>query len=296
MSIYTGAQHHESHSRCHHHWGGVHGASPASPPGPTRPQTPRPGEKFIAAGATGRSSGLVRMHYDTELDSRLAWESFHYFRNWKESVGGECGFTRTGFIQLVSPKHEDALKTNVISAPTDRHPSLLITADDVKRLAPTMQTDDFTCAAYDPESGYAMPSDTAAAFMNAARDKGARLIQGCTVTGVTLSGGKVTGVTTDQGHYSAPVVVNCAGAWADTLNKMVGLDLPYTTWRHDTMMVARPGVIGPSHPTVIDFAREMYFRPEGPLTLVGLEDGNPPARIPRHQHRLRPIRLRRTGH
>ena len=37
--------------------------------------------QFVGAGATGRSSGLVRMHYDTEVDSRLAWVSFHYFRN-----------------------------------------------------------------------------------------------------------------------------------------------------------------------------------------------------------------------
>jgi sarcosine oxidase subunit beta len=27
----------------------------------------------IAAGATGRSSGFVRMHYDLESESRLAW-------------------------------------------------------------------------------------------------------------------------------------------------------------------------------------------------------------------------------
>jgi len=33
--------------------------------------------------------------------------------------------------------------------------------------------------------------------------------------------------------------------------------------------------MGPSHPTVIDFPKDMYFRPEGGLTLVGLEDGNP---------------------
>jgi sarcosine oxidase subunit beta len=41
------------------------------------------------------------------------------------------------------------------------------------------------------------------------------------------------------------------------------------------MFVARPAQIGVSHPTVIDFSKEMYFRPEGELTLVGLEDGNP---------------------
>lgn len=33
----------------------------------------------LASAATGRSSGLVRMHYDLEPESRLAWVSFQYF-------------------------------------------------------------------------------------------------------------------------------------------------------------------------------------------------------------------------
>ncbi len=232
-------------------------------------------KQFVAAGATGRSSGLVRMHYDVRQDCELAWVSFQYFRNWKERVGGDCGFTRTGFLQLVAPADTETLKSNVAMHQDIGVPVLLIGPDDVRRLAPTFATDDIELAAYEPESGYAMPSDTAAALMNAAREKGARLIQDCTVTGITLAGGKATGVHTSQGDFSAPIVVNAAGAWAGTLNKLAGLDLPYDTWRHDTMFVARPPQVGPSHPAVIDFANEMYFRPEGNLTLVGLEDGNP---------------------
>src|SRR5512141_3129095 len=68
---------------------------------------------FIAAGATGRSSGLVRMHYDIRPDTELAWTSFRYFRNWKEMVGGDCGFTRTGFVQLVASSDIDKLRANV---------------------------------------------------------------------------------------------------------------------------------------------------------------------------------------
>jgi sarcosine oxidase subunit beta len=232
-------------------------------------------KQFVGAGATGRSSGLVRMHYDTEVESRLAWESFQYFRNWKELVGGECGFTRTGFIQIVSAKQADQLKANVAMHHRIGIPALVITADDVQRLAPSFVTDDFEFAAYEPESGYAMPSDTANALLTAARQRGARLVQGEAVTGVKVEGGKVAGVETTDGVYAAPVVVNAAGAWAAQINKMIGLDLPYNTWRHDTMFVARPAEMGPSHPTVIDFPKEMYFRPEGGLTLVGLEDGNP---------------------
>jgi sarcosine oxidase subunit beta len=231
-------------------------------------------KKFVAAGATGRSSGLVRMHYDVREDTQLAWVSFQYFRNWKEMVGGDCGFTRTGFVQLVAPADVETLKANVAAHQEIGVPVFLIHADDVKRLAPSFATDDVVLAAYEPESGYAMPSDTANALMNAARQKGAQLVQDCAVTGV-LAGSKVKGVQTTQGEFLAPVIVNAAGAWAGKINEMAGLDLPYDTWRHDTMFVARPRQVGPIHPAVIDDANEMYFRPEGNLTLVGLEDGNP---------------------
>ncbi|MEI6288787.1 MAG: FAD-dependent oxidoreductase, partial [Chloroflexota bacterium] len=230
-------------------------------------------KSYTAAGATGRSSGLVRMHYDTEIDSRLAWKSFQYFRNWEEMVGGHCGFTRTGFIQIVGRKDVEALKTNVAMQQRVGIPSFLITAEDVKRLSPGFSTDDFDLAAYEPESGYAMPGDTASAFINKARELGARLVQDCAVTGLILSGSKIEGVDTKNGKYFSPVVVNAAGAWAGQLNKMAGLDLPYDTWRHDTMFVKGPSRLDSVQPTVIDFPNEQYFRPEGGLTLVGLEDG-----------------------
>ena len=67
----------------------------------------------IAVGATGASSGLVRMHYDIEVDSALAWESFQFFRNWRERIGGECGFKKTGFLQIVTPDKNEQLRENV---------------------------------------------------------------------------------------------------------------------------------------------------------------------------------------
>lgn len=231
---------------------------------------------FIGAGATGRSSGLVRMHYDVPQDCELAWASFGYFRNWAECVGGESGFTRTGFLQVVARENEEALRMNTAMQQDIGIPTFLISAEDVKRLAPYFVTDDFDVAAYEPESGYADPSAATASLINAAKEKGARIIQDCAVTGILVEGGRIKGVETAQGDFYASVVVNAAGAWADKLNAMVGLDLPFTTWRHDTMFVGRPKEMGPSHPAVIDFPNEMYFRSEtGGLTLVGLEDNNP---------------------
>jgi sarcosine oxidase subunit beta len=255
---------------------GVHGASLAFHLAGRGVKTILLEKNFIGAGATGRSSGLVRMHYDVRQDSELAWISFDYFRNWAEMIGGESGFTRTGFIQIVARENEGALRKNTAMHQAIGIASFLITAGDVKRLAPSFVTDDFDVAAYEPESGYADPSATTTSLVNAAKAKGARIVQDCAVTGVMVESGKVKGVETSQGDFFAPVVVNAAGAWAQALNGSVGLDLPFTTWRHDTMFVSRPKEMGPSHPVVIDFPNVMYFRPEtGGLTLVGLEDGNP---------------------
>ena len=52
------------------------------------------------------------------------------------------------------------------------------------------------------------------ALMKAARDKGARLIQGCAVTGVRVEHNRVTGVETTQGTFFAPIVVNAAGGYS----------------------------------------------------------------------------------
>ncbi len=256
--------------------GGIHGASLAFHLARRGVKPVVLERRFIASEATGRSSGLVRMHYDLEPEYRLAWESFRYFRDWDARVGGDCGFTRTGFVQIVAAEYIEQLKGNVQMQQQIGIPSMLVTAADVKRLAPHFTVDDFDIAAYEPESGYANPSASTAALMEAARRQGARLVQDCAVTGIQVASGKVRGAATSQGDFSAPVIVNAAGSWAEGVAKMAGVDIPVDTWRHDTMFVNRPPGMRLPHPTVIDDANSMYFRPErGGLTLVGLEDGNP---------------------
>ena len=228
----------------------------------------------VGAGATGASSGLVRMHYDIEVDSALAWQSFQFFRNWRERVGGECGFHKTGFMQIVAPEKNEHLRANVamhkrIGIITD-----VVTADDVKKIAPMIKTDDFELAAYEPESGYADPVLTTNSFIENAKARGTVLKQDCEVTGIRVSGGKVQGVDSGKGSYDAPIVVNCAGTFASRVGQMAGVEIPLDTWTHDVAMVKRPAGFG-MHPTVIDDALSMYFRPEGSeLTLIALEDHN----------------------
>lgn len=230
----------------------------------------------IAAGATGRSSGFVRMHYDLESEARLAWLSLPYFQAWSDLVGaGECGFVRTGYLQLVPASLADHLRANVEMQQRLGIETRVVDPTEVARLVPGAVTDDITVGAYEAASGYADPSGTAAGFMAAARRTAARVIQGCRVDSVLVEREAVVGVQTDRGRFAAPVVVDAAGAWAADLARTVGLDIPVQAWRHPTAYFGLPDGRGPGFPIVIDEINEVYFRPEGrEMMLVGLERGN----------------------
>lgn len=233
-------------------------------------------ERGSAGGAaTGRSSGLVRMHYDLRAESALARISFDYFTGWAERVGGECGFVRTGFLRIVAPELEDALRANVADQQALGIDTSVVDAAQVAEIAPGLNTADVAYAAYEPQSGYADPAAACAGLLAAARRHGAVLRQGCSVEAIELDGDRVVGVHTNQGRVSAPTVVLAAGAWSAPLAASAGVPIEVRAWHHDTGYVSLPESVAPWLPTVIDDINELYFRREGQaLALVGLEDGN----------------------
>jgi sarcosine oxidase subunit beta len=229
--------------------------------------------KVTASGATGHSSGLVRMHYDLAAESELTFKSYKiYFSNWNERVGGECGFQQTGFMQIARREHEDKLRGNVANQQRIGINTSVISADDVKKLVPDFLTDQFDFAAYEPDSGYADATLTTNSFIEAAKRFGVVLIQNCEVTAIHTSGGRVTGVSTTQGGFAAPTVVVAAGAWAKYVAKLADVDVPLETWTHDVAFLYRPPSLG-KIPAVIDDTINCYFRPEGSaLILAAGED------------------------
>lgn len=237
--------------------------------------------KVTASGATGHSSGLVRMHYDLAAESELTFKSYQiYFSNWKERVGGECGFQQTGFLQIAKREHEDKLRGNVANQQKIGINTSIITVDEVRRLFPDLVTEHFDYAAYEPDSGYADATLTTNSFLEAAKRNGATLIQNCEVTAIHTAGGKVTAVSTSKGDFDAPIVVNAAGAWAKHVGSLAGIEVPLETWTHDVAFLYRPASLG-RIPACIDDVINCYYRPEGSaLILAAGEDeslrGEPP--------------------
>ena len=67
----------------------------------------------IGAGSTGKSSAIIRQHYSNPTTARMALHSLKIFQNFKEQIGGESGFTQTGFLVLTPEKDVEGLRANV---------------------------------------------------------------------------------------------------------------------------------------------------------------------------------------
>ena len=111
--------------------------------------------RYLAAGATGKSGSLVRMHYTNEAESRLASESLKVFRDFANIVGGDCGFDACGFVEVVGPEHAKAMAANVAMQQGLGIDTRLVSKEELRGISPDMRVDDIGAAAYEPGSGFA---------------------------------------------------------------------------------------------------------------------------------------------
>ncbi len=227
-------------------------------------------KRFLAAGGTGKSTALVRQHYDDYPEARMVYESWKYFTNWAEYVGGDCGFVKSEFIRTVIPAETEALRANVKMQQEIGIHTQLISADELQKLEPHWDVSDIQYAAYEPDSGFADPQATTLSLADEAKRHGARILQDTIATEIRVSDSKVTGVATNRGDLSAPIIVIAAGPWSVNLCKPLGIDLPITCERHQLATFRRPPeLVGPQR-CCVDGSMEMYFKPEGrELTVVG---------------------------
>ncbi len=237
-------------------------------------------KKHLCAGGTGKSTSIVRMHYENEPETRLAWASFPTYAHFADMVGGDCGFTRTGVLWLVDQADVEKLKANVAMHQRVGVNTRVVSPQEVKDIEPACTLERVALGAYEPDSGYADPLFTTFAFAKRARELGADLREGVAVTSMFSDSSRVRGVRTDQGTIEAPVVINAAGCWAAQLGRMVGLTIPITVQRNQIALFRQPGELLRRHCVVADITVGMYFRPEESLaTVVGAgagEDGVDP--------------------
>ena len=228
-------------------------------------------KRFLASGATGKSSACVRQHYSTPETCRMVLQSLRFFETFADRTGGRtASFVRVGYLLGVDDRLRKPMEASVALQRSVGIDSRLITPAEMQAIEPRVRVDDFVAGCYEPEAGYADPSQTTQGFAGAAREAGARILEDTEVLGLTTAAGRITGVRTSAGDIAAPAVINAAGTWGDRIGRMAGVDIPLTVCRHKISFFTRPPGATSPHPLVYDFVKNIYTRPEtGGLTLVG---------------------------
>jgi glycine/D-amino acid oxidase-like deaminating enzyme len=227
--------------------------------------------RFLGAGGTGRSVGIIRQLYPTPETTRMVRRSLDVYRRFEEAVGGPSGYVGCGALIGVSaamrPKLEQTLSLQR---------SLGVRADllepaEAARVEPRIDPSGLGAVLWEPDSGYADPAGVTLAYATAARRLGASIEQGAEVTAIHRGRDRVSGVGTAGGHtIESPVVVNAAGLWSPLLSRLGGVELPIIVGRHPVFIVERDPGFGPPHVVYLDLAGGAYVRPEtGGLTLTG---------------------------
>lgn len=224
----------------------------------------------ICSGMSSRSGALIRMHYTFAPEANLAWKSLRYFQNWSDIVGGECGFTCTGFATLVDARNLEALRANVkmlkaLGIDTDS-----VSADELRRIDPAVNVEDVAMAAYEPQSGYADPIATTNAIAQAAQRAGAHFHLKSAIASVRVRAARVFGVLDAAGRFhEADAVCLATGPWTDNLLAPFGAKIGITLERAQIAFFGREP--STNYLGYIDTVAGSYIRPHSSdLTLAGL--------------------------
>ena len=185
----------------------------------------------IAGEQSSRNWGYVRQQGRDEAEMPTIMESLRLWRGLSEDIGYDVGYRQTGVVYLADTEKDLAayeqwlpiaqqyqLDTRLLSAKevADRYP------DSPGRWAGGLET---------PSDGRAEPAVAAPAIADAAARAGAHIMTRCAVRGIDISGGKTTGVVTEQGIIKTQAVVCAGGAWSSMFCRSLGIDFPQLKFR-----------------------------------------------------------------
>jgi sarcosine oxidase, subunit beta len=227
----------------------------------------------VGAGTTSKAAGGIRAQFSTEAEIRFSLEALRVFEQFREEFGVDIGFTRIGYLFLVSDEEDRRGFEKRMALQRSLGVDVrLITPDEAGKLVPALRVDDLVAAVWGPEDGLAGPAEVTSGFARRGRDLGARIVEGVDVTGIDVVDGHVRGVRTSVGPIATSVVVNAAGPFAARVGRLAGLDLPVLPRRrHIFFTEPFPAIPGPV-PLTTDRATGFYFRKEMEQVLMSAGD------------------------
>jgi len=176
-------------------------------------------------GATSKATGGVRFQFSTEANVRLTQLSYRYFTHSEAVLGSPVDFLRHGYLFVTTEAATlEQCRRNVALQRGLGVPSELLTPGAIQDHLDCLVTRDLVGGSFCPDDGSADPYSMLRAFLARARGRGLRLLTDHPVVGLVREGERVTGARTPHGDWSAPLVIDCAGPYADQIGAIRRLD------------------------------------------------------------------------
>ncbi len=224
----------------------------------------------LAGATTGQAAGLVGQVRATPERCRLAMASVAAYTRIERETGYPTDLRQTGSVRIALNARRAAEFGDLAAVARSAGLAVeMLTAAQLARLCPVLDTAPVTAALWCPTDGYLQPNSLVLAYAGAAREQGVSFVTHTTVTGIRIEAGAVTGVRTDRGAAATSMVINAAGPWAAAVSALAGLDLPIVPVRHEYFVTEPvPGWHGGLPVLRIPDLR-LYARAEGHRILCG---------------------------
>jgi heterotetrameric sarcosine oxidase gamma subunit len=226
----------------------------------------------LTSGTTWHAAGLmVTFGSFSETSTEMRKYTRDLFARLEAETGQHTGLKQIGFIEAAGD--EDRLHEYRRVAAFNRYCGV-----DVRELSPSEVKERFPIADVEglkagflvEEDGVVNPVDVTMALAKGARMHGVTIVEELEATGVTRKGGRVTGVTTEQGTIEAEYVVNCAGMWARQFGELAGVNIPLQAAEHYYLITDDIPDLSPDLPVFEDPSCHAYYRNEVGGLMIGL--------------------------
>jgi len=225
-------------------------------------------------GSTGKSMGGVRAQFSTPVNIQMSLYAIPFYASFDERLGHPAGYRPQGYLFCAtSDEHLTYLRANY-----EKQLALglkdvsIISGDEIRGMFPLLRGDDILGGSFCATDGFVDPYSAMIGFMTWASEHGATLWKNASVTAIRRDGQGITEVETTRETVATRVVVNCAGAWAAAVAKMVGIDLPVEPLRRMLVPTEPFDQFPHTAPMIIDMSNGFHFRPEGLGFLLAWND------------------------
>jgi D-arginine dehydrogenase len=227
---------------------------------------------------TGRSAALYTEAYGNAPIRALTSASRPFYEGPPEGFADHPLLTPLGCLYIAAAGQEPDLERLGREIAAMGVTAIPLTAEEVLARVPVLRPEAVTAGLYEPDARAIDVDALHQGYLRGARAKGATIRTGAELTALARdAGGDWRATFADGTEVTARVVVNAAGAWADTVGAMAGLaPLGLTPLRRTAILLDPP----PGHaieqwPAVMDVAEQFYFKPDAGLLLASPADETP---------------------